>query len=117
MKPSWVDKRDPVQHPIRFLAGLWQEKIKENFGIQQQLTPKELGQLKCLRKYLKDLTIDVVKWMLDPVNWWHFCQRAKVEHKLKFVPDRPEVGFLLQYRGHAVEIMNASTAKAELSAR
>ena len=26
---------------------------------------------------LKDLTIDLVKWMLEPVHWWHFCQRVR----------------------------------------
>jgi len=74
MKPNWESKRDPKHHPVRFLAGLWQQRMKDNFRITVQLIPKEMGQLQSLRKALGDLSPDVVEWMLDPVNWWHFCR-------------------------------------------
>ena len=56
---------------------------------------------------LGDLTPDVIEWMLDPVNWWLFCQQVRAELKVHFVPDYPEVGFLLQYRGVALRLMHA----------
>ena len=41
---DWELKRDPKQHPVRFLAGIWQQRTAT------QLTPKELGQLRDLNK-------------------------------------------------------------------
>jgi hypothetical protein len=54
-----------------------------------------LGQLKPLRKTLGALTRDVVEWMVDPVNWWHFCQQVCAESRLRRAPDHPHLGFLL----------------------
>jgi hypothetical protein len=100
MKPNWIEKRDPEQHPVRFLAGVWQQRLKENFGLEGvHLTPKEMGQLKSLRKSLGDLTINVVEWMLDPVHWWHFCQQIKSESKDHPITDYPDVGLVLLRRG------------------
>src|SRR5664279_481384 len=97
MNIDWRLKRDPKQHPVRFLAGLWQERMSVNFGITRtQLTVKEMGQLKLLRKALGDLTPDVVEWMLDSVNWWHFCQQVRVESGLHQVPPYRNIGFPLE---------------------
>ena len=106
LKPDWVLKRDPEHQPVRFLAGLWQQRMTSNFGIiGTQLTPKELGQLKSLRKSLGDLTREVVEWMLNPVNWWQFCQQVRDEAKLHGAPPHPHVGFLLAHHGRGLRIM------------
>jgi hypothetical protein len=107
MKPEWELKRDPEQHPVRFLAGLWQERMKENFGVTVQLMPKELRQLKTLRKALGDLTSDVMDWMLDPVNWWHFCQQVRSDSGSHRAPDYPHVGYLLAHHGIGLKIMRS----------
>jgi hypothetical protein len=108
LKPSWVSKTDPVHHPVRFLASVWQQRMKEKFEISgMQFTSKEFGQLKCLMKALGNLHRDVIAWMLDPINWWHFCQQVRTELGIRWVPDRPEVGFLLQYQGVALRVMHA----------
>jgi hypothetical protein len=112
MEPSWVLKRDPVHHPVRFLAGLWEERT------EMQLTPKELGQLKSLRKYLGDLTQDVIGWMLNSVNWWHFCQQVRAESGLHTAPPDPHIGFLLRHHTRALRLMRRelrySTAPADI---
>jgi hypothetical protein len=107
MKPDWKLKRDPKHHPVRFLAGLWQERMKENFRITIQLMPKELGQLKSLRKALGDLSPDVIEWMLDPLNWWHFCQQVRTDCGSHRAPDYPHVGYLLAHHGIGLKIIRA----------
>ena len=109
MQPMWITKTDPEHHPARYMAKVWQSKMKDRFGVvHPEFTPQEYGQLKTLMKHLGKRTPDVIDWSLDDTNWWHFCQRAKASHKLWFVPNHPEIGFLLQFRGHAVKMMNAS---------
>jgi hypothetical protein len=107
VKPSWVSKTDPLHHPVRFLAAVWQQRMKEKFGFESDFTSKEFGQLRNLKNALVDLTPDVIEWMLDPINWWIFCQQVRAELKVRFVPDYPEVGFLLLYRGVALRLMHA----------
>ena len=42
MKPDWALKRDPQRHPVRFLAGIWQDRMATNFGrVGLQLGDKE----------------------------------------------------------------------------
>ena len=120
LKPDWVLKRDPVHQPVRFLAGVWEQRLMENFGVAgTQLTPKELGQLKSLRKVLGDFTRDVVEWMLDPVHWWRFSQQVRTEAKLHRVPPYPHIGFLLLQHGRALRIMRwelrDSTAEGDVA--
>ncbi len=109
MKPSWALKTDPEKHPVRFLASIWQQKMKSNFGIViNQMTGQEYGQLKTLRKHEGELTRDLIEWVVEPVNWWHFCQRVPVELKITvMLPKYPHVGFLLRYRGIALRAMRA----------
>jgi hypothetical protein len=120
MKPPWINKTDPVKHPVRFLAVIWQERLQRNFGIEIQFRGKEYGQLKKLRECLGDLTQHVIEWMLNPVNWWQFCQRVKAESGLLHVPsDFPHLGFLLKQHKRAVKIMREklknSTDPADIS--
>ena len=113
MKPDWALKRDPEHQPVRFLAGLWQQRMTGNFRVAgRQLTPKELGQLKSLRKALGDLTRELIEWMIDPVNWWHFCQQVRAESKIHLVPDYPHVGFLLGHRGTALRVMRSKLSNS-----
>ncbi|MCU1269956.1 MAG: hypothetical protein JWN74_1250 [Acidobacteriaceae bacterium] len=108
MKPNWINKTDPVHHPVRFLASIWEERMLEKFGIAgKQFTPKEFGQLKCLMKALGDLNREVIEWMVDPANWWLFCQQVRIELPVSVIPDRPHVGFLLKYRGVGLRFMHS----------
>ena len=108
MKPDWTSKTDPEQHPIRFLAALWQQRMTTNFrGMGRPLTPKEFGQLKSLRKDLGDLTHEVVEWMLDPVNWWHFCQQVRSDSVSHHAPPHPHVGYLLAHYKIGLKIMRS----------
>jgi hypothetical protein len=120
LKPEWTLKRDPECQPVRFLGGIWQQRLTANFGvIATELTPKELGQLKSLRKALGDLTREVIEWMLNPVNWWHFCQQVRAESRLHHAPPHPHIGFLLAHRGRGLRIMRSklrnSTAAADVN--
>ncbi len=116
MKPNWALKRDPEQHPVRFLAGLWQERIKDNFGVTIELMPKELGQLKSLRKALGDLSRDVIEWIVDPVNWWHFCQQIRAESKNHMVTEHPHIGLLVRRRGTALRVMRSKLSNCSAGA-
>jgi len=74
--------------------------------------------MKSLRKALGDLTRDMIEWMLNPVNWWHFCQQVRAESGLHHAPDHPHVGFLLRHHSRALKIMRRelcdSTAPADI---
>lgn len=106
MKPSWVSKTDPEHHPVRFLASIWHQNMKANFGLAERpMTSKEFGQLKALRLHWGDLTREAIEWVVDPVNWWHFCQQVRAGWKTPFVPDYPDIGFLLGRRGVALRVM------------
>jgi hypothetical protein len=114
LKPSWVTKTDPEKHPVRFLASIWQQKMKANFGVLVSMTSKEMGQLKSLRLHWGDHTREVIEWIVDSVNWWHFCQQVMAESKIHIVPAEPEIGFLLLRRGSALRVMRSklSTSNA-----
>ena len=99
MKPSRMLKRDPMHHPVRFLAGIWEERTGT------QLSDKEFGQLKSLKKFLGDLTQHVVEWMVDPANWWRYSQQVRAQGKMYRVPPEPQIGFLLKHRNRALKIM------------
>src|SRR5215467_4166287 len=107
MKPTWVTKTDPEHHPVRFLASTWQQKMQANFGIAPNLSPKQKGQLEALRLHLGDLTQDVVEWIVDKVNWWHFCQQVKAESPNRLISDFPDIGFLLLRRGSALRAIRS----------
>ena len=76
-------------------------------GMDRPLAPKESGQLKELKKALGDLTGDVIEWMLDPVNWWHFCQQVRSDSGSHRAPDYPHVGYLLAHHGIGLKIMRS----------
>jgi hypothetical protein len=107
LKPSWITKTDPEKYPVRFLASIWQQQMKANFGGFVNLTPKEKGQLKALRLHLGDLTQPVIEWVVDPVNWWHFCQQVLAESKNHLVTEHPDIGLLLLCRGSALRVMRS----------
>jgi hypothetical protein len=92
-------KRDPERYPVRFLAGIWEQRTGT------RLTPKQLGQLRDLRTALGELTRDVIDWMTEPVHWWRFGQQVRAESGLQSAPPSPHVGFLLMHRGRALKVM------------
>jgi hypothetical protein len=116
LKPSWITKTDLEKHPDRFLASIWQQKMKANFGISVSLNGKEMGQLRNLRHYLGDLTRELIEWVVDPVNWWHFCQQVRAEAKTYFVPPEPHAGFLVLHRGRALRVMRSKLSNGSAGA-
>jgi hypothetical protein len=119
MYPSWKNKTDPQQHPVRFLAALWQKRLTDNPRVSgRAFTPKQYGQLKQLKDSLGDLTQHVIEWVLKPANWWRFSQQVRAEAKLYRVPDDPEIWFLVKHRNRALRIMRwelrYSTVPADL---
>ena len=113
MRSEWKLKSDPEHQPVRFLAGVWEQHTGT------RLTPKELGQLRDLRKALGDFTRDVIEWMLDTGHWWRFCQQVRAESGLHSAPPCPHVGFLLKHHGRALKhlrmALRQSTAPAHVS--
>ena len=82
--------------------------MKAKFSMAEQpLTSKEFGQLKALRLHLGDLTQPLIEWVVDPGNWWHFCQAVRAGWKTMPVPDDPNIGFLLCRRGVALRVMRS----------
>ena len=117
MKPSWASKTDPEKHPVRFLASIWQQHMKTRFGVAgRPMTDKESGQLKALRLHLGDLTRDVIEWIVDPVNWWHFCQQIRAESKNHMVTEHPDIGLLVQRRGTALRVMRLKLSNCSAGA-
>src|ERR1700740_3031739 len=106
LNPDWMFKIDPKQQPVRFLAGIWQQRTAT------QLIPREKRQLQDLNKFLGEFTRDVVEWGLNPLNWWHFCQQVRAEAKLHDAPPYPHIGFLLKHRGRALRIMQWELRKS-----
>jgi hypothetical protein len=113
LKPSWLAKRDAQKHPVRFLEGLWQQRMRERFGVvQANFTPQQYGQMQCLRTHLGDLTRDVIEWIVEPSNWWLFCQQIRAEQKNHHVSEFPDVGVLLKRRGTALRLIRSSNCSA-----
>ncbi len=97
------------------LVNVWREQVKLLFGIEKQLSPRELGQLKMLRGKLGYLTRDVIEWALR--NWERFCIEARSEFQLPSVPQAPHIGTLLAHADTAIYLMlSISTTKVSKSA-
>ena len=107
MKPNWITKTDPEKHPVRFLASIWQQRMEANFEVAVDISPKEKGQLRNLRLHLGDLTQDVIEWIVDKGNWWHFCQQVKAESPNHLLTDYPDIGFLHLRRGNVLRAIRS----------
>jgi len=95
---------DNSEHqPVLTLAILWRARLKTMFGIDKTLTPKELGQLKLLRKSLGDVTSEAMDWALK--NWQLFSHEARVQAGLSSAPVAPHIGFFLKHHAVAVNLM------------
>lgn len=95
-----------IDHPVVRLASLWQRRMTALHGhFPKPLTPKELGQLKTLKKSLGDLTGQVIDWALN--NWGHFSHEARAQAGLSSAPAAPHIGFFLKYHCVAVNLMYA----------
>ena len=87
--------------------------MQANFGISVTVTPKEKGQLRNLRLHLDDLAQMVIEWVVDPVNWFSFCQQIRADWKTNFVPDYPHIGVLLKRRGSALRVMRSKLSNSD----
>jgi hypothetical protein len=114
LNSEWKLKRDPEHHPVRFFADVWQQRMKANFRVTVAFTSREFGQLRDLRKALGAFTGDVIEWMMNPVNWWHFCQQVRAERGLNRAPDCPHVGFLLTHYRVSLKVMRWELRKSSL---
>jgi hypothetical protein len=102
---------------VKLLAKLWQDQMKENYGITLQLTEKQLGQMKSLRMFCGKFTQFVLEWMLQPSNWARFSHAVHGQSNQP-VPHQPHIGFLLAQRSRALKVMHrqlmTSTAVADM---
>ena len=95
------------------LAGWWQRRtIELNGTLIRPLSPKELGQLKMLKKGLGSWTFFVLNWVWD--NWWGFCEEAKAASGIDSAPLKPHIGFALRHYDVAVNLMD-KTAKTKVA--
>lgn len=91
--------------------------MKAKFGVgASPMTDKEFGQLKTLRLHLGDLTREVIEWIVDPVNWWHFCQQIRAESKNHRVSEYPNVGLVLLRRGSAMRVIRSKLSNSSAGA-
>ena len=99
-------KHCEIDHPVVRLASLWQHRMTTLTGaFHRNLTIKEMGQLKFLRKRFGVWTFFVVDWALE--NWSRFCQQARLSKGLDSVPPKPHIGFLLAHGDTAVNLMSS----------
>ena len=105
MKPEEPHSKIPAHQTVMRLAFFWQARVTANALVAPKtpLSAKEMGQLKQLRNYLGDETINVIGWAVD--NWWTFAQRARAEAGLESHPAKPHIGFLLAHYDTAVNLM------------
>jgi hypothetical protein len=119
MKPYWVDKIDPEHYPVRFIANLWQKRMYGNFRVPAQISPKEYGQFRDLRRFLGEWTQFVVEWMTEPKHWNHFTAMVQMEVPKIQIPLEPHIGFLVKQRTRALKIMREylrdSTSPADMA--
>ena len=102
-----------IQHTsVMALASLWKWYVKTIFKVDKSLTAKEFGQLKMLRRDLRDATPDVIERTLH--NWLLFSSEARANAGLPCSPATPHIGFLLAHCDTAANLMY-SLAKSSTS--
>jgi hypothetical protein len=94
---------------VTYVAILWQQRLKTNFGVEKPLTSKECGQLKMLRNSLGLLTLKVIIRTLD--SWQEFCNETRYESGLPCSPAFPHIGFLLAHYDAALRWYEKSIAE------
>ncbi len=92
------------------IGSFWKCRVKQTFGMDRQLTPKEFGQLKMLRRYLGVATSPVIHWTIS--NWQVFCSKAGEAGGLLSTPPVPHIGFFLKYHGVAVNLLHTIAISA-----
>lgn len=92
--------------PVLTLAILWQSRMKTiSSGVEKPISPKDLGQLKMLKKCLGDTTTQVIEWAFN--NWAKFASQASAEASTESWPPKPHIGFLLKHHVVAVKEMQS----------
>jgi hypothetical protein len=77
METDELTKQKPECPPVMVLAQTWMRSVKERFGAGKHLTAKEFGQLKMLRRFLGEVTSQVIDRTL--ADWSHFALKARDE--------------------------------------
>lgn len=96
MESHQVSSEKVEKQPVLRLASLWQLCVELETDQQpKQLAPREMGQLKLLRKRFGVWTPDVIRWVTD--NWSSFSQCAACTADLGCAPSKPHIGFLLAH--------------------
>jgi hypothetical protein len=103
MEADTVSKMTNRSQSVINLGMFWRCRVRETFGDDKQLTPKEFGQLKMLARYLGAITTEVIDRTID--NWKSFCHQARAEAALPSAPTTPHIGFLLAHAGTAANLM------------
>jgi hypothetical protein len=105
MDIEYLSYYETDKQPVLRLAHLWCCLRDSFYGItQQSLTPKEMGQLKFLRKCLGPWAALVIYWTIK--NWQRFCEQTRLEDGLPSAPLKPHIGFLIAHWVMAVDQMH-----------
>jgi hypothetical protein len=104
-------KQMPTDGPsVIEIGSFWKSRVKETFGVHRQLTPKEFGQLKMLRRDLGAATCPVIHRIIG--NWQAFCSKASENAGVPCTPPTPHIGFLLAHCATAVNLLHTIAKKA-----
>ena len=90
----------------------WKSLYSETYGgFQKPMSVKEQSQLKNLYKWLEGEKIkagELVRWMFSNFNE---CRTyVKVQEGLATAPDKPNIGWVLQYRHHIASVWQSASA-------
>jgi len=119
MKASDILKNCQTQMGLRevrlttnSLAMAWKRTVAEKYGgFVKELTQKEVGQLKMYLQKLGEQAPEVMAIVLD--HWGDFVLETKYLKGLSSTPERPVIGFLLQYYDIAMNMYLQSIAHPE----
>lgn len=106
MYPSWKNKTDAQQHPVRYHAAMWEQEQKKNPRMAgRAFSPKQYGQLKQFMDVVGDLAPFVIQWISKAEHWWRVSQQVRAETNQYVVPDNPDLGFLVKHRNRILRIV------------
>ena len=89
-------KQNAEKQPVLRLAGSWTTYAAIYHGVpQERLTPKQMGQLKLLKRDLGPGATLVIEWAIK--NWQAFAKQARCNADLPCAPTKPHIGFLLAH--------------------
>ena len=106
MEPDTPTSWKAGPHSVMRLAWCWQCRVAAHSHVvpRAHLSPKELGQLRELRRIVGDDTMNVIDWAVN--NWSKFAWEARERTGLCSHPENPHIGFLLRHCDTAVNMMS-----------